>query len=121
MRFAGNQDDVPLWLNSFDLFTLPSFGDEGVPQGIMQAMACGLAVVSTPVGAIEEAVQAGRTGVLVPPRDAAALADALAALMADEPRRRAMGEAGHAYALAHFGIEAMLDKMEAVFREAIRG
>jgi glycosyltransferase involved in cell wall biosynthesis len=121
VRFAGNQDDVPLWLNSFDLFTLPSFGDEGVPQGIMQAMACGLAVVSTPVGAIEEAVQAGRTGVLVPPRDAGALADALAALMADEPRRRAMGEAGHAYALAHFGIDAMLDKMETVFREAIRG
>ena len=121
VRFAGNQDDVPLWLNSFDLFTLPSFGDEGVPQGIMQAMACGLAVVSTPVGAIEEAVQAGRTGVLVPPRNAAALADALAALMADEPRRRAMGEAGHAYALAHFGIDAMLDKMETVFREAIRG
>ena len=121
VRFVGNQDNVPLWLNSFDLFTLPSFGDEGVPQGIMQAMACGLAVVSTPVGAIEEAVQAGRTGLLVPPRDAAALADALAALMADDGRRRAMGEAGHAYALAHFGIDAMLDKMEAVFREAIRG
>jgi len=121
VRFVGNQDDVPLWLGSLDLFTLPSFGDEGVPQGIMQAMACGLAVVSTPVGAIEEAVQRERTGLLVPPRDAAALADALAALMADEARRRAMGEAGRAYAQAHFGIEAMLDKMETVFREAIRG
>jgi glycosyltransferase involved in cell wall biosynthesis len=121
VRFVGNQDNVPLWLNSLDLFTLPSFGDEGVPQGIMQAMACGLAVVSTPVGAIEEAVQRNHTGLLVPPRDAAALAQALAALMADEPRRRAMGKAGHAHAQAQFGIEAMLDKMEAVFREAIRG
>jgi glycosyltransferase involved in cell wall biosynthesis len=121
VRFVGNQDDVPRWLNSLDLFTLPSFGDEGVPQGIMQAMACGLAVVSTPVGAIEEAVQRDRTGLIVPPKDAAALASALALLMADEPRRRALGAAGHEYAQAHFGIELMLDRMEAVFRAAIHG
>jgi glycosyltransferase involved in cell wall biosynthesis len=121
VRFVGNQDDVPAWLNSLDLFTLPSFGDEGVPQGIMQAMACGLAVVSTPVGAIEEAVQRERTGLIVPPRDAAALAQALAALMADTELRRRMGEAGLAHARAHFGVEEMLDKMEAVFRSVIRG
>jgi glycosyltransferase involved in cell wall biosynthesis len=121
VRFVGNQDDVPKWLNSLDLFVLPSFGDEGVPQGIMQAMACGLAVVSTPVGAIEEAVQRGRTGLLVPPRDAAALAEALASLMGDAVGRRAFGEAGHAYAQAHFGVDMMLDKMEAVFRGAIHG
>src|SRR5438094_1548973 len=77
VRFVGNQHNVPVWLNSLDLFTLPSFGDEGVPQAIMQAMACGLAVVATPVGAIEEAVQRGRTGLIVPPRDATALAAAL--------------------------------------------
>lgn len=119
IRFVGNQDDVPVWLNSLDLFALPSFGDEGVPQSIMQAMACGLAVVSTPVGAIEEAVQRGLTGLIVPQRNAPALAEALAALMDDAPRRRAMGEAGRAYAQAHFGIDAMLDGMEAVFRKAI--
>ena len=119
IRFVGNQEDVPVWLNGLDLFALPSFGDEGVPQSIMQAMACGLAVVSTPVGAIEEAVQRGKTGLIVPPRNAKALAEALAALMDDAPRRRAMGEAGRAYAQAHFGIDAMLDGMEAVFRKAI--
>jgi glycosyltransferase involved in cell wall biosynthesis len=121
VRFVGNQDDVPAWLNSLDLFALPSFGDEGVPQGIMQAMACGLAVVSTPVGAIEEAVQRDRTGLIVPPRDAAALAQALGALMADAGLRRRMGESGLAYAQAHFGVEEMLDKMEVVFRSVIRG
>ena len=119
VRFVGNQDNVPVWLNSLELFTLPSFGDEGVPQSIMQAMACGLAVVATPVGAIEEAVQAGCTGILVAPRDARALADALGRLMADEALRRAMGEAGREYAQAHFGIDAMLDKMEAVFSAVI--
>ena len=121
VRFAGNQENVPPWLNSLDLFALPSFGDEGVPQGIMQAMACGLPVVSTPVGAIEEAVQRDRTGLIVPPRDARALADALARLMGDAQLRTAMGEAGQAYARAHFGIDAMLDAMEAVFRKVIAG
>jgi glycosyltransferase involved in cell wall biosynthesis len=119
VRFAGNQDNVAEWLNGLEFFTLPSFGDEGVPQGIMQAMACGLAVVSTPVGAIEEAVQRGRTGMIVEPRNAQALADALGALMANSALRRAMGEAGRAYAREHFGIDAMLDKMEAVFRRVV--
>jgi glycosyltransferase involved in cell wall biosynthesis len=119
VRFVGNQDDVPRWLNALDLFTLPSFGDEGVPQGIMQAMACGLAVVATPVGAIEEAVQRDRTGLIVPAKDAAALAQALGRLMGDGTLRSTMGEAGRAYAQAHFGVDAMLDGMEAVFRKAI--
>jgi glycosyltransferase involved in cell wall biosynthesis len=121
VRFVGNRDDVPPWLNSLDLFTLPSYGDEGVPQGIMQAMACGLAVVTTSVGAIEEAVQRGQTGLIVPARNAQALADALGALMNDAPRRRAMGKAGQAYAQAHFGIDGMLDGMEAVFRKVMAG
>jgi len=119
VRFVGNQDNVPVWLNSLELFTLPSYGDEGVPQGIMQAMACGLAVVATPVGAIEEAVQRDRTGMIIEPRNAVALAGALGVLMGNATLRRTMGEAGRQYAHAHFGIDAMLDKMEAVFRTAI--
>jgi glycosyltransferase involved in cell wall biosynthesis len=119
VRFVGNQDDVPRWLNALDLFTLPSFGDEGVPQGIMQAMACGLPVVATPVGAIEEAVQRDETGLIVAPKDAVALAEALARLMNDSALRRSMGDAGRAYAQANFGVEAMLDRMETVFRKVI--
>ena len=46
MRFAGQQDDVVPWLQALDLFTLPSYGEEGVPQAIMQAMACAIPVVS---------------------------------------------------------------------------
>ena len=119
VRFVGNQDDVTPWLNVLDLFVLPSYRSEGVPQSIMQAMACGLAVVSTPIGAIEEAVQRDRTGLIVPPRDPAALAEALASLMGDEPRRRAMGAAGLAHAQANFTVEEMLDRMEAVFRKVV--
>ncbi|WP_432722992.1 glycosyltransferase family 4 protein [Jeongeupia wiesaeckerbachi] len=117
--FAGNRDDVPDWLASMDLFTLPSYGNEGVPQGIMQAMACGLPVVSTPVGAIAEAVLDGQTGTLVPPQDAKALTEALAALMGDAAQRQRYASNGLAHARATFGLERMLDRMEAVFGAAM--
>lgn len=119
VRFVGNQDDVPAWLACLDIKVLPSYGDEGVPQSLMQAAACGLPCVSTPVGAIAEAVVDGETGLLVPPRDVPALAHALATLMKDGAMRERMGRAGHAYAQAHFGIDAMLDRMEAVFGRVV--
>ncbi|MDD5241105.1 MAG: glycosyltransferase family 4 protein [Sulfuricella sp.] len=119
VRFVGNQDNVPEWLACLDLFTLPSWGDEGVPQGIMQAMAEGLAVVSTPVGAVREAVVDGLTGLLAEPRDPASLSAALGKLMSDGQLRQGMGEAGLKYARENFGVDIMLDKMEAVFRRVL--
>lgn len=119
--FVGNRDDVPEWLRAMDIFALPSYGDEGVPQGIMQAMACGLPVISTPVGAIGEAVIDGATGILVTPRDSAALAEALAGLMTDERRRLDFGAAGLARARQRFGIDLMLDRMESLFFTYARG
>ncbi|UXY15571.1 glycosyltransferase family 4 protein [Chitiniphilus purpureus] len=119
VHFVGNREDVERWLTAFDLFVLPSYGNEGVPQGIMQAMAAGLPVVSTTVGAIDEAVVDGETGVLLAPRDVAALGTTLARLMHDAPLRQRYGAAGLARAQARFGSERMLDAMEAVFRAAL--
>ena len=115
VRFAGNQEDVPLWLSTCDVFALPSYGSEGVPQGIMQAMACGLPVVATPVGAVAEAVQDGVTGFMTPPRDPTALAATLAPLMADSDLRKRMGEAGRIFAQDNFGVDVMLDRMQEIF------
>ena len=120
VRFVGNRDDVPRWLPCLDIKALPSFGDEGVPQSILQAMACALPVVSTPIGAIAEAVDDGVTGLLVPPRDSTALAAALARLMDDAALRRRMGDAGRAAALERFGLDRMLDGMERVFHDVVR-
>ena len=120
VRFTGNQDDVPSWFACAEIAVLPSYGDEGVPQSLMQAAACGLPAVSTPVGAIAEAVRDGETGLLVPPRDAQALAAALARLMGDAPLRKLMGAAAHAYAQENFGIDRMLDGMERVFAQVAR-
>jgi glycosyltransferase involved in cell wall biosynthesis len=76
-----------------DIFVLPARGD-CLPQAIAEAMASGLPVVATPVGAITELVRDGETGLLVPPGSPAELAQALAALVADPQRRMAMGRAG---------------------------
>lgn len=119
VRFTGNQDDVPAWFACAELTVLPSYGDEGVPQSLMQAAACGLAAVATPVGAIAEAVIDGRTGLLVPPRDPSALAAALERLMTDASLRARMGAAAQEYAQDNFGIDRMLDGMEEVFAEVV--
>lgn len=116
VRLVGNRDDVEAWLNAFDLFVLPSYGEEGVSQSVMQAMATGLPVVATTVGAMAEAVRHEHTGVLVPPRDTGSLRAALDRLMRDEALRAQLGAAGLEYGRAHFGLDRMLDAMEAVFR-----
>ncbi len=120
VQLIGNRNDVETWLNAFDLFVLPSYGEEGVSQSVMQAMAAGLPVVATTVGAMAEAVQHERTGLLVPPRDSDALRAALAPLMNDEALRHQFGAAGLEFARRHFGLEHMLARMEAVFLQARR-
>jgi len=114
--FAGQQADMVPWLQAFDVFTLPSWANEGVPQAIQQAMACGLPVVSTEVGAIGEIVAAGETGVFVPPRDSEALAEALTGLLSDPAGRARLGAAAARVAQARFARDTMLDRMEAIFR-----
>ncbi len=118
VHFAGDRTDVDEWMRAFDVFCLPSYANEGVPQALMQAMACGLPVVTTPVGSIEEIVRDGATGVIVAPEDAGRLATALAALLDDAGRRDALGHAARAAAREQFGEEHMVDRMIAVFSEA---
>ena len=114
--FAGRQNDVAPWLQAFDFFALPSTGNEGVPQALIQAMATSLPVVTTPVGAIPELVKDGETGLLVPPEDAAALATGLAKLLQDADLAARLGAAGREYVVERHASSAMLDEMEKVFR-----
>jgi glycosyltransferase involved in cell wall biosynthesis len=115
VRFVGQQENVVPWFQALDLFTLPSFGEEGVPQSIMQAMACSIPVVSTPVGAISEAVSHELTGLLVAARSPVALAQGLSRLRDDPACRTRFGAMGRARASRDFGIDKMLDRMEDVF------
>jgi len=118
VRMPGNQDDVVPWLQAFDVFALPSYANEGVPQAIMQAMACGVPVVSTPVGAIGELIRDGDTGLFAQPRDALALRTALERLQADASLRASLARRAREHVQAHFALGSMLERMEAVFRSA---
>lgn len=98
-----------------DVFCLPSWW-EGMPLSVLEAMASGLPVVATDVGDISEAVEDGVTGLLVPARDPAALADALERVLTDEALRARLGRAGRE-AVAHgFGFGATVAGIEAVYR-----
>lgn len=119
VTMPGNQRDVLPWLQAMDIFALPSYANEGVPQAILQAMACGLPVISTTVGGIAEAVQDGTTGILIEPRNIQALRTQLENLVRDPARRAALGTAAAEHAHRHFGIGRMLDGMETLFRQVV--
>jgi glycosyltransferase involved in cell wall biosynthesis len=118
VRFAGNQHEVAPWMQAFDVFCLPSYANEGVPQSLMQAMACALPVVTTSVGSIDEIVTHGDTGVIVPAQDDMRLREELSSLFDDAPRRAALGARAHAEAHARFGEALMVERMIEVFAAA---
>lgn len=115
VRFHGECADVAGLLRRVDLFVLASL-QEGRPTSIMEAMASGLPVVATDVGAVAGLVQHGSHGLLVPPGQAAALAEAIAALARDPARRRAMGEAGRRFAVDHCSLAAMVGAYDRFYR-----
>lgn len=90
------------FLRDADIFVFPGVQAEGLPLVILEAMAAALPVVSTPVGAVPDAVLDGETGLIVPAGDAAALAAAIGRLAADAALRRRMGRAGRQRFLAEF-------------------
>ena len=115
--FAGNRTDVVPWLQAVDLFALPSYANEGVPQALVQAMLTGLACVTTGVGSISEVATDGRTALVVPPADIPALRFALSRLLEDGVLRQQLGEAARAHCAAFFSYEGMLEKMEKIYRQ----
>ena len=102
--FTGVRRDVPALLPGFDVACLSSV-HEGVPLTVLEAMAAGVPVVATDVGALRDLVTDGEDGYLVPPGDVVALAQRLAELVDDPARRAAFGAAARARAERSFSIE----------------
>ena len=115
VTLVGNQEEVTPWLNALDLFILPSYANEGVPQSLMQAMLCELPVISTPIGSTAEIVIHEKTGLMVAPKDAHALSQAIQRLLDDESLRRTLAKQGRAHILNAYTLEHMVDSMEQVF------
>jgi glycosyltransferase involved in cell wall biosynthesis len=114
------QGRVESYLKPLDVFVLPSLW-EGLPMAVLEAMAMGLPVVASSVNGTPEAVEEGVTGYLVPPGDPVRLADRLEAIAADGETRAAMGRAAREAARSRFGVERMVDRLEAVYRGAAAG
>jgi len=112
---CGNQDNVVPWLQSMDLFVLPSYANEGVPQGILQAMFCQLPVISTTVGSITEAVIHEETGLIVQPKNIQQLSEAILLLYENDELRNRYASNARKHVQHVFTADKMIDKMEAIF------
>jgi glycosyltransferase involved in cell wall biosynthesis len=118
VRFLGFRRDVPDLMAAADLLVLPSVA-EAFGLVLAEALFLGVPVVATRVGGIPEIVDDGQDGVLVPPADSAALAEATAALLRDPDRRHRLGAAGRVKVLERFGFERMVRAYEAVYDRAL--
>jgi glycosyltransferase involved in cell wall biosynthesis len=109
---------VPAILAAADVYVHPSLW-EGFGLAVLEAMAAGTSVVASRVSTIPELVVDGESGVLVPPRDSAALAGAILELLANPRRRRQMGEAGRRCALEKFTAERMVRATETLYGQLL--
>jgi phosphatidylinositol alpha-mannosyltransferase len=110
--------DLPRWYASGDIFVSPASGNESFGIVLVEAMAAGKAVVASDIPGYRSVVTPGEDGVVVPPGDVEALAEAVADLAQDPERRRALGERGRRRAL-EFSWPRVTDQIEALYRQAL--
>jgi glycosyltransferase involved in cell wall biosynthesis len=112
--FTGRREDVPAVTAALDVAVLPSYREA---QGlvILEAMALARPVVASDVGGIPEMIEDGVTGLLVPPHDAQALADAISRLLLDHPLADMIGRAGHRLVHDRFCVERMVAAIESIY------
>lgn len=119
VEWAGWQSDMPAFLARSHIVCLPSYYGEGVPRVLLEAAACGRPIVTTDTRGCREVVRQGQNGLLVPPRDAHALAAAIARLAENAPLRCAMGNRGREIAVAEFSAERVIDANLAIYRRLL--
>ncbi len=115
VRFLGQCDDPERWLPAFDLFCLPSYANEGVPQAMLQAMLVGIPIVTTPVGSIPEVVEHEKSALIVAPENVQALAQAIQRLLDDSELGKRLSADARLTALSRYTRDSMLDAMQRVF------
>lgn len=119
VHIVTNRNDIPDLLALADIFVMPSLW-EGLPMALLEAMIAGKAIVASAASGIPEAIANGREGLLVPPADVGALAEALQSLLADPVRRVALSEAAATRAHSDFTVQVMADRYEMLYADASR-
>lgn len=119
VRVLGHRADIPRILAASDVVVDAAWAGLGITGSIREAMACERPVVATAVAGMPELVVDGETGFLVPPRDPAALADAVRRVLDDPTRAQAMARAGRKRVEAHFSLRAKVEATEALYRRLL--
>jgi glycosyltransferase involved in cell wall biosynthesis len=119
VRFLGHRRDIPRLMSAADAYVMSS-DTEGLPLVLLQASSCALPIVATSVGGNPEVVQDGRTGLIVPPGRPESLAAAMQRIeLLPAEERKAMGTAGRDFTRANYGIDAVIDKWECLYRQTL--
>ena len=117
--FLGRRDDVPRVLGCCDIAVLPSKA-EGLPNAVLEYLAVGLPTVASRVGGNAEIVQDGKTGMLVPPEDSAALAEALLRLLRDPELAASLAKNGREYVASEFSFQRMIQNTDQLYTELLQ-
>jgi glycosyltransferase involved in cell wall biosynthesis len=112
-------DDVPQLLQAIDVLVHPAVNSEALGLVILEALACGKAVVASRLDGISETFVHDKHGLLVPPRDVDALAAAMCALAGDTERRLAMGAAGRDWAVEHFSLGRLGQETRRIYEASL--
>lgn len=120
VRWLGARDDVPALLTLSDLLVLPSYYREGVPRVLLEAAVLGRALITTDMPGCKEVVRHGHNGLLVPPRDADALAAAVLRLLGDDRVRAEMGARGRSH-VRQFALPKVADRYADIYRRVLTG
>lgn len=113
--FLGFRGDVSPILAATDLVVHPSLFGEGLPLAILEALAAGRPVITTPVGGIPEVIRDGETGLLVPPGDRRALAEAIVQLLQEPEQASKLGSNAQSLVKDRYSAEAMVRKIERIY------
>ena len=118
VHIAGFQDDVPRFLEAFDIFTLPSL-TEGIPFALLEACACAKPVVASRVGGVPEVITDGQDGLLVEPGDIPGLASAINTLLSDRKLATCLGEQAKLNMAEHFSLAEMVNRTTQSYQAAL--
>ena len=120
VELLGHRNDMVRILSTAHVVVLPSYYPEGLPKSLIEAAACGRAVITTDMPGCRDAIEPGVTGILIPIRDVAALACAIEDLITDTQRCKRMGLAGRALAERKFDIKKVVDNHLQIYRKLLQ-
>jgi glycosyltransferase involved in cell wall biosynthesis len=120
IRFMGIRNDISEILNAIDILVLPAIAGEGLPNVVLEAMACAKPVIATTVGGTPEAIRHGENGFLAPPKDSAAIENALDEILRHPDKISQLGNNSRAMAQKEFSLQRQIADFEKLYDDLYR-